>query len=68
MALRKFIILQDRLPGHSLKKLSLMKCLLHIFDEEERSKNQEERSKNQEERSKKQLKIKNKPYKIERAT
>jgi hypothetical protein len=32
MALRKFIILQDRLPGHSLKKLSLMKCLLHIFD------------------------------------
>ena len=31
MALRKFIILQDRLPGHSLKKLSLMKCLLHVL-------------------------------------
>ena len=32
MALRKFIILQDRLPSHSLMKSSLMECLLHIFD------------------------------------
>jgi len=32
MALRKFTILQDRLPGHSLKKVSLIKCLLRIFD------------------------------------
>ena len=54
MALRKLAILQDRLPGHSLKKLSLMKCLLRIFD---MGKGPKISGKSQ-----------NKPYKIERAT